>query len=556
MIDTLIRGAHIADGTGKMLFPADVAIVGDKVTEIGNIKGRAKDVIEADGLILSPGFVDVHTHYDAQLTWDKFASPSPALGTTTVVIGNCGFSIAPCPPEQRNTISRNLAEVEGMSISALEAGIDWSFESFKDYLGMLEYKGTYPNVACFVGHSAVRTAVLGSEASEREATSDEISIMRRMVKEAMAHGAMGFSSSSSLNHNGANGVPMPSRLACKEEFRNLVGVLGELGRGVFQLTVGPHVDISFLEELASKNNCVVMMTAALHNEAFPDRAKGMLEGALEAQSHGVKLWAQVSCQPLSMDFSLLSAFPFQPLESWKSLAEKDKESLFKDLGSSDFRDKFKRELLSPTRGKIFYGDWSKVSIAHVVKERNLKFEGLTIRELSELNGIHPVDAILDLALDEALETVFNAALLNSDESVVGNFLKHDAGLISLSDAGAHLRYMCDAGYGLHLLGHWVREKNVLPLEDAIRRLTSLPADLFSIRDRGRLSPGMFADLLLFDKDKVDIGPLHRVNDLPNGETRMLRDPIGVRGVWVNGQMVFNGKQYIDIPSPGKLLRSW
>ena len=226
------------------------------------------------------------------------------------------------------------------------------------------------------------------------------------------------------------------------------------------------------------------------------------------------------------------------------------------VGSSDFRDKFKEELLSPTRGKIFYGDWSKVSIAHVVKERNLKFEGLTIRKLSELNGIHPVDAILDLALDEALETVFNAALLNSDESVVGNFLKHDAGLISLSDAGAHLRYMCDAGYGLHLLGHWVREKNVLPLEDAIRRLTSLPADLFSIRDRGRLSPGMFADLLLFDKDKVDIGPLHRVNDLPNGETRMLRDPIGVRGVWVNGQMVFNGKQYIDIPSPGKLLRSW
>ena len=555
MLDTIIRGAHIADGSGKSIYQADLGIMGDKIAEIGYIKASAKTIIDANGLILSPGFVDVHTHYDAQLTWDKYASPSPSLGATTVVIGNCGFSIAPCPPEQRRRISNNLAEVEGMSISALEAGIDWNFESFGEYIELLERKGSYPNVACFVGHSAVRTAVLGREASERLATDDELLIMSQIVSESMQSGAIGFSSSQSLNHNGANGVPMPSRLASKDEFKSLVAAIGECGHGVFQLTVGPHAEMSFLEDIAQENNCIVMMTAALHNEAFPDRAIGMLNGALDAQRRGNGLWAQVSCQPLSMDFSLTSAFPFQPFEAWKELGKLNKTELSKILKSIDYRQKFKKELMSPARGKIFYGDWSKVSIAQVSSRKFQDMEGLSISELSKQLDKHPVDLVFDIALNDNLETIFNAALLNSDEDVVADFLIHEASLISLSDAGAHLRYMCDAGYGLHLLGHWVRNKKIMSLEDAIRRLTTLPASLFNIKDRGHLLPGKFADLVLFDKDEINLGPLKRFDDLPNGESRMMREPIGVEGVWVNGQMVFDGKQYKNIPSPGKILRA-
>ncbi len=553
MHDLVIRGAEVADGSGAPLRMADVAVSDGRITEVGRVGGAAKQSVDGSGLVLSPGIVDVHTHYDAQLTWDSNATPSPALGVTTVVVGNCGFSIAPCPPECRDLIARNLAEVEGMSLTALRSGTNWEFESFAEYLTLLKRKGVTPNVAAFIGHSAVRTMVMGDEASARAANDDEVAAMRDLVAGGMDAGAVGFSTSTSINHYGDGGVPMPSRLAEESELRSLVGVLGEKKRGVFQLTVGPSMTSEVMESIAADNNCPVFQTAALHNEAFPERAHMMVSDSADAQARGNQLWAQVSCQPLSMDFALTAAFPMQSLDSWRPLIDADNESFERQIRDAEFRKRFRHDLDVPQKGKLFFGDWSKVEVAMTVRPENRALEGMSIDKLAERQGKDPIDVFFDLSAEEGLETVYTAGLMNSDEDEVEKLMRQPGSLISLSDGGAHLRYLCDAGYGLHLLGHWVRERGSFDWPDAIRRLTSLPAELYRLPGRGRIVPGAHADLLLFDAATVARGPLRRAFDLPGGESRLTRDPVGVHGVWVNGAHVFDGTDYVADTPPGVVI---
>ena len=391
MYDLVIRGAQIADGLGSPLMLGDVAIEGKYITEIGHITGESRRTIEADGLVLSPGIVDVHTHYDAQLTWDCTATPSPSLGVTSIVVGNCGFSIAPCPVAHRDLIVRNLAEVEGMSLAALRSGTNWEFETFSEYLALLKRKGVTPNVAAFIGHSAVRTSVMGEEASERPASENEIAEMRQLVSAGMDAGAIGFSSSTSINHFGDGGVPMPSRLANEEELRVLTSVLGEKQRGVFQLTVGPSVSSDFLESIAEQNNCAVFQTAALFNDTFPDRAPKMVRDSAGAQARGNAMWAQVSCQPLSMEFDLMTAFPMQSLDSWHALIDLDKKSFKRKIKDQSFRASFRNDLEVPKEGKLFYGDWSKVEVAMVGQKLEQSLEGMTIEQISKNQEKDPVD---------------------------------------------------------------------------------------------------------------------------------------------------------------------
>ena len=553
MYDLVIKGAVVADGTGASLRTADVAVKDGHIAEVGRITGATTETVDADGLVLAPGIVDVHTHYDAQLTWDSNATPSPSLGVTTVVVGNCGFSIAPCPPECRDLIARNLAEVEGMSLTALRSGTNWDFETFDEYLTLLKRKGVTPNVAAFIGHSAVRTMVMGPEASERAAREDEVLEMRDLVSGGMDAGAVGFSTSTSINHYGDGGVPMPSRLAEESELRSLVGVLGEKGRGVFQLTVGPNMTSEVMESLAKDNNCPVFQTAALFNEAYPERAPKMVSDSAEAQERGNQLWAQVSCQSLSMDFALTAAFPMQSLDAWRPLIDADNENFERQIRDSEFRNRFRHDLEVPQKGKLFYGDWSKVEVAMAARPENRELEGLTINQVAERQGKDPIDAFFDLSADESLETIYTAGLMNSDEDEVEKLMREPGSLVSLSDAGAHLRYLCDAAYGLHFLGHWVRERRSFDLADAVRRLTSLPADLYGLKGRGRIVSGAYADLMLFDPATVARGPLRRAFDLPGGESRLTRDPLGVYSVWVNGQQVFDGKDYVSATPPGVVI---
>lgn len=556
MHDLIIKNALICDGLGSPLTPGSVAVSGGRIVSIGDDVEPARQVMDAGGLVLAPGIIDTHTHYDAQITWDPMVDPSPGLGVTTVVIGNCGFTIAPCKPEDRDLTMRNLVRVEGMSIEALRAGIDWSFESFPEYLQSLESRGTGPNVAAFLGHSSVRTFVMGEDAPRRAAGDDEIRQMAAIVRDAMKSGAVGFATSTSPSHNGASGDPMPSRLADEREMSTLVGVLGECNRGVFMLTKGGGTSVESLESLAADSGRPVVIAALLHNSTRPNAVFEDLERIAAAQSRGRKLFGQVSCCPLTMEFTLEAPYPFEGIASWRPAMDAgDKLGLL--LRDADFRARVRKDLEEPVAVRLFNGEWDKLKVVEVNKPENRRLEGQTVKAAAEEAGVHPLDWLLDLSLEEEFQTTFAAVLLNSDEQAVGRLLTDPYSTIALSDAGAHLTFFCDAGFGLHLLGYWVREKSLMPLEEAVRRLTGQPAEIFGIRDRGRLTEGAFADLLLFDPAQVNRGPARRAFDLPGGARRLTTDAVGVHGVWVNGKRIVDESGICaEGALPGVLLKEF
>jgi len=537
--DLVIRNALLLDGLGSPPQRGDLSVLNGKISQVGKAEGPAKQTVDAAGLALMPGIIDNHTHYDAQITWDPTLSPSPALGVTTAVIGNCGFTIAPCRAADRERVMRNLTQVEGMSLAALRAGIRWDFESVPQYLDMLERHGAALNVAAFVGHSSVRTYVMGEAATQRVATDQEIFLMRSIVLDAMRAGAVGFSTSSSPAHNGDGGLPMPSRLADEKELRALVGSLRQAGRGVFMLTKGGQTPIRFLEELARDSTRPVVVAALLHSSTNPDSVFSDLREIEAANQRGHRLVGAVSCCPLAMEFTLESPYVLEGLEAWKPALPLKGDAFRKIISSVEFRNAIRSELSRPAHFRLFNGEWDKVQVIESQQ---------SVAALAAASGKHPLDAMLDLALEEDLQTMFNALLLNSDEQAVGRMLRHPHALVSLSDAGAHLTFFNDAGFGLHLLGHWVRELGVLKLEEAAARLTSQPARLFGIRERGALRVGYHADLLLFDPARVGRGAQRRVHDLPAGQPRLTVEPVGVHGVWVNGKP--------PAEMPGRLLRDF
>jgi N-acyl-D-amino-acid deacylase len=547
MFDLVIRDALLLDGLGSAPVRGDLAVTGDRISAVGVVEGSSKSSLDADGLALMPGIIDNHTHYDAQITWDPGVSPSPQLGVTTAVIGNCGFTIAPCRSRDRERVMRNLTQVEGMSLEVLRQGIRWQFETIPEYLDMLERQGAAVNVAVFAGHSALRTYVMGEAATKRTATDAEIASMKTLLLEAMRAGAIGFSTSTSPAHNGEGGLPMPSRLADEKELRTLVASLREAGRGVFMLTKGGHTKLPFLEELAAESTRPVVVAALLHNSTNPEAVFQDLEAIAQANARGRRLVGAVSCCPLSMDFTLRSPYTFEGLESWQPALPLKGAAYEAKLREQRFRDGVRQELSRPAHFRLFNGEWDKVQ---VVESSRGETEQRSVAELARGAGKDPLDFMLDLALGEDLQTVFSALLLNSDEDAVGRMLRHPASLVSLSDAGAHLTFFNDAGFGLHLLGHWVRSRGALTLADAARRLTSHPASVFGIRERGALRPGYHADLLLFDPATVNRGPKVRVFDLPGGHPRLSTPAIGVQAVWVNGVRLDGQAR------PGHLLREF
>ena len=552
MHDLVIRNALLLDGLGSPPRRGDLAVAGDRIAELGSVSTGGKEIVDGDGLALMPGIIDNHTHYDAQITWDPGLSPSAELGVTTCIIGNCGFTIAPCRPADRSRVMRNLTQVEGMSLQALERGIRWDFESVPQYFDMLERRGAALNVAGFVGHSSVRTYVMGEAATQRAASDDEIATMRSLVADAMRAGAVGFATSTSPAHNGAGGLPMPSRLADERELRALVGALGEAGRGVFMLTKGGQTPVSFLESLAEQSGRPVVIAALLHNSTNPDSVFHDLEQIEAANRRGRRLVGAVSCCPLSMDFTLRSPYTFEGLESWRPALGLEEKTYREKLADPSFRSGIREELARPAHFRLFNGEWDKVQVA---ESRRRELEQRTVGALAAALGKDPLDFMLDLALEEGLDTVFNALLLNSDEAAVGRMLRHPRSLVSLSDAGAHLTFFNDASFGLHLLGHWSRELGVLSLAEAAWRLTGQPAKLFGIPGRGVLREGAYADLLLFDPSRVGRGANRRTFDLPAGQPRLKASGVGVHGVWVNGVQIFDERVSTD-SLPGRLLRSF
>jgi len=544
MLDLLIRGASLIDGTGRPARRADVGILQGKVVEIGETSSAARTVLDAGGLTLMPGIVDVHTHYDAQITWDPTLSPSVSLGVTTAIMGNCGFGIAPCPAELRETMVKNLSVVEGMDLGALLQGTRWNFETFGEYLDALERVRPHANVGVLAGHSTIRTAVMGEAASTRaQPTHDELAAMKTMVREAMRAGAAGFASSFSPNHSGWGGKPMPSTIASDAELKALAGVLGDERKGIFVMATGPRGTPELMESIAAETGRPAFMVTVLtmFNRADPGRALQYYERCAQAMARGHEVCIHTSCQPLSFDFTLREPYILYSHDAFDEVRAAPpgaRASIYRDPG---FRERFRRNLRNPKSGILFHGDWSQV-----------EQDGISIPVLAGKAEKDPLDYVFDLPLDAQLV----AKLYQNDDAGVAPLLKHPAGVVALSDAGAHLIYFCDAGFGLHFLAHWVRETGTFSLEEGVRRLTSDPARRYRIPQRGSIEPGNWADFVLFDPATVGISGLQKKNDLPGGGRRMVRAPIGVHGVWVNGLQVFDGAKYSSRhdSGPGRVLR--
>jgi len=554
--DLKIAGGTLVDGSGEPRRRGDVGIRAGRVVALGDAKGSAAETIEADGRIVAPGFVDIHTHYDAQVLWDRMLSISPWHGVTSVVMGNCGFGVAPTRPRHRELILRTLEKVEGMSFDALSAGLgaDWPFETFPEYLDAIERRGVAINVAALVGHTPLRLYVMGEAATERAASEDEIARMRELVREAIAAGAVGLATSKSPTHVGWAGRPVPSRLAELAELRALASALGEARSGVLQATLGRGLFFDELGQIAAETGRTVSWTALLAGAMGPGAHRGALARAEQQQREGRRVIPQVSCRPLNFEFQWKEPFPFESMPIFKPVSSADLDGKLRILSDPDFRRSF-RESTETGFGRALSAWWERTWIASAPSEPGLEEEPLAA--VARARGVHPLDFALDLGIASRLEARFRVAIMNVDEDEVAELLLAPHTVLGLSDAGAHASQLCDACFSTHLLGHWVREKGTLTLEQAVHMLTRRPAEVFGLSDRGRLEPGLPADVTIFDPARVGAGALRRVYDQPAGADRLVADAVGVDAVIVAGVCVRrDGKDALDAngPLPGRLLR--
>ena len=550
--DLVLRGGQLVDGTGAARRRADVAVAGGRIASVGEVRGRGARELDAGGLLVAPGFIDIHTHYDAQVFWDRMLSISPWHGVTTAVLGNCGFGVAPTRAEHRRLILQTLENVEGMSLDALWAGLgeDWPFTTFPEFLAAIEARGCAINVGAFIGHTPVRMFVMGEASTEREASAAEIEQMQALVQDALAAGALGFATSKSPTHVGFEGRPVPSRVAAHAELQALCDCLGRAGHGVLQATIGRGLFIDELAAIARRIGRPVTWTALLGGMLGPDGHRDVLRSAA-LQAEGIQVVPQVSCRPLVLEFDFARPFPFESMSLFKPVSAADRAGRKRIYADPEFRAAFRQRSL----GGGLAGRWDKMHVSYSPTDRAL--EERNVAEAAAERDVHPVDLVLDLALASDLAARFRSAVLNDDEAIVAELLVHPAVTLGLSDAGAHASQLCDANFATHLLGHWVREKRVLELEQAVRLLTSRSADLLGIADRGRIIEGLAADLVVFDPDQVGCSPLRRVHDLPRGADRLVSDAFGIHAVVVNGVVLRErGEDRLDPAGtlPGRLVR--
>jgi N-acyl-D-amino-acid deacylase len=548
--DLIIRNATIVDGTGAPAHAGDVAIIGgriDAITAPGAIATGAQNAaeqIDAGGLVAAPGFIDVHTHYDCQLFWDPTASPSSWHGVTTVVMGNCGFTIAPCLPEHRETVMELLLYVEGMPLETLREGIKWSWEEFPDYLTALERQGVGPNVAAFVGMSAVRFRVMGKAAVERSATADEIARMQDVVRDAMRAGAIGWSTSLSPTHFFGDGTPAPTRVSDDAELDAMAAVLREFEHGLIELAPksllgSPDDKLAELDLFARLARIAgkTVTYAPLHDSPFfPGAAQQILAASRERTAQGASVIPQVGCRPLELRFDFAKpAFGLENNGFWKPIMHEPIAKRRAMFTSEDFRQKLRgfdanmKALLTPS--------WERMFLRVPAKAENDRWRDVSVADMAQQTGKHPVDAFLDVALADDLAGQWGVEILNADEARVGELIRSDGALLALSDAGAHVDTLCDQGFTSYLLGHWVRERGLLGLEEAVRLVTSKPAAVYGLHDRGTLAPGKAADVVLFDPKTIRMRPTEVVADLPGGQKRLLQRADGIPLVLVNGRRV-------------------
>ena len=548
---TVIKNGLVVDGTGSPGYLADVLIEGDRVTEIGsNLQGDV--VIDASGRVVAPGFIDIHTHYDAQAFWDPALTPSCFHGVTTVVAGNCGFSIAPTRPQDRALIANTMEKVEDMDPATLNAGIPWDFESFPEYLASIEQHGTLLNFAAYVGHTPLRIFVMGDQSVGRAATADEISQMADLVSEAMESGAAGFATSFAVTHRGADGQPIPSRWAAAEEIEALCKAVGDSGRGVIGVNGGENLSFADCYVLQPKVGAPITYTALLTTAQGTHLAA--VEVHKEGLRQGVDVWPQVSCRPLSFSMTMVEPFTLNTSPIFAELMPKSIDERRQAFASNEWRDRV-RTGWENKQGLV--PRWDSYEIMDAPSSPELVGRRLT--EIANETGTDPFDLLLELALLEPdLKLRVKAMLANDDAEGVALLLNTEGCTLGLSDAGAHVGQLCDAVLSTDLLGSWVRDKKVLTLENAVHKLTQVQADLFGFTDRGVLRVGALADIVVFDAATVSPGPVRRVVDFPaNGERLTADQPTGMHHLFVNGVEVQRDGQLLQ-PAldslPGRLVK--
>ena len=546
----VLTGGTIVDGTGRPGFRADLAIRGERIVAIGeNLTGDT--MIDVSGLVVAPGFIDIHTHYDAQVFWDPAMTPSCFHGVTTVVAGNCGFSIAPTRASDRDLIAHTMEKVEDMDPDTLKTGIPWDFESFPEYLDSIRKRGTVLNYAAYIGHTPLRLFVMGAEAVGREATDEEIDEMAGLVGQAMEAGAAGFASSFAVTHRGADGQPIPSRWAGRREIEALCKAVGVSGRGVIGVNGGDNLSLADCYELQPRVGAPITFTALLTT------AQGFHLKAVETHRAGIEtgadVWPQVSCRPLAFSQTMVEPFTLNTNPVFAELMPKSLDERRAAYSDPDWRQRV-RTAWDNKQGLI--PRWDSYEVMESTASPELI--GQRISVIAERLGTDPFDTLLDLALlEHDLQLRFKAMVANDDEAGVEKLLQVDRTTLGLSDAGAHVGQLCDAVAATDLLGKWVRDKKVLTLETAIHKLTKVQADLFSFTDRGELREGAFADVVVFDPTTVGPGPVRRVRDFPaNGERLTADQPTGMVHTFVNGQAIVRDGNLVEsalTDRPGHLV---
>lgn len=554
--DILVRNGTIIDGTGAPARRGDVAIASGRIVAVGECDGGAKRVIDAEGLAVAPGFIDPHTHYDAQICWDGALTPSSWHGVTSVVMGNCGVGIAPCRPAAREIAMRDLVNVEAIPFEVLKAGITWDWETFPEYMDAAARRGPALNLAFLAPLTPLRHYVMGEASMDRAATPDEAARIAAALGEALDAGAFGFSSTLLNQHMGYAGRPLACRNASREELKAYCNALKERGKGAIEIAATKQLGVladdeaSILELLVAESGRPVTFIAMFDRDDISEAVRESLRKAAPLIARGAR--PQTSPLPLTREVNMRNPFSFAAFPSWKRVFEdKSKEAQAATYRDPAFRAAFRKDLERP----LAFGNWERI-VVHEVKSPELKrLEGRSVAEIAREQGKDGVDAFLDLTLADGLENEFTMTSFNNRPDRMAEILNNPAMLLGLGDGGAHLDMLCDSGYPTYVLGTWVRERKVLALEEAVRRMTSDPADFFGIRDRGRLAPGLAADLAIFDPATVgSLGRPERRYDLPGGAKRMVMRSQGVEYTLVNGEVTWE-KGALTGAGAGVVLKS-
>jgi N-acyl-D-aspartate/D-glutamate deacylase len=555
--DLIIKNGTVIDGTGAARCHADIAVAGGRIVEIGDVSGTAKRVLDAGDLVVAPGFVDPHAHYDAQICWDTALTPSSWHGITSVVIGNCGVGIAPCKSDAHDVATADLVGVEGIPYNALKEGICWNWETFPEYMNAADERGCSINLGMLVALTPARHFVMGKAALERAATEDETNQIKALLKEAVSAGAIGFSTTLFEQHIGFGGKPLACRNSSAAEYTAYANALKELGRGTIQVALTRQTGViddeecAFLEALLrDSGHRPITWTGLIVRDDLPEAHTESLRKSESLRARGAV--PQCSALPITREVSMTNPFSFASNPTFHPIFNKSKDEQLRIYRNRDFHDSFRSDL---KRGKgTFSGNWSNIRLAHCVNPALGRYIGMTIAEIARIRGVDGVDTLLDIACEDNLECEFALAFANTDEARLPEIMNAPHTLIGLADGGAHVDTTCDARYSTYLLGTWVRERGIMSLERAVQKLTSEPADIFGMKDRGRLRVGNAADIVVFDPTTVGCGDRwEKRYDLPGGAKRLVIASKGIEFTIVNGVVTWERNGITDA-RPGRVIR--